>query len=309
MLDVDIVIADLAAKQGGAFAIAQARALGATPSLVRRRRAHGQWRDVAPGVVVLPGTPDDERRLLWTLQLTFGERAVLSHETAGREQRLPAIPVGIQAVSLGWGHHRTLDGVRIHQQRVDERDVVVVRGLRMTSLTRTICDLATVFSKARLAKVVDGAHFDLGCSYASIGETLLRVGTTGRPRASQLIAVLDERGPGREVARSVLEARLDEILAGTDLPPGRAQHPLPGSGRRAGLVDRAFPEAKLIVEADGRRWHARQLAMAADRQRDIEAARVGWQTLRPMYEHMQSDPDDTAAAIAETYFARLPHVA
>jgi hypothetical protein len=309
MLDVDVVIAELAALQGGAFSLRQARQAGATESLIRRRRATGQWRDVARGVVVLPGTPDDERRQLWIFWLACGPASVFSHETAARGQGLPAIPIGVHAISLGWGHHRSLGGIRVHQQRIAPRDVVEVKGLPMTTLPRTICDLAMVFSTARLARVVDAAHFDLGCSFTTIGETLLRVGTIGRPGAGRLVHVLDERGPGKEVSTSVLEARLDDILARTSLPAGVAQHPLPGSGRRAGLVDRAFPEAKLILEADGRRWHARRAAMATDRQRDFEAARVGWQTLRPMYEHMESDPEDTAAAIEETYRTRLSQVA
>jgi hypothetical protein len=309
MLDIDLTIAELAATQGGAFTLQQARRRGATPSLIHRRRSSGQWRQVAPGVMVVPGAPRDERQFLWIVRLSLGRAAVFSHETAARGQGVSGVPADVHAVSVGWGHHRTLDGVRVHQQRVDPTDVVVRDGLPMTSLARTVCDLATVFSPARLAHVVDSAHFDGGCSFVSMGETLLRVGTRGRPGASRLIPILDERGPGADVAASVLEARLDEVLATTSLPDGIAQHPLPGRGRRRGLVDRAFPEAQLIVEADGRRWHARRAAMATDRQRDIEAARSGWQTLRPMYEHLVGDPDDTAAAIEETYLLRLGRAA
>jgi hypothetical protein len=309
MLDIDFTIAELAATQGGAFTIEQARRRGATSSLVRRRRSSGQWREAAPRVMVVPGAPSDERQFLWIVRLSLGDDSVFSHETAARDQGVSGIPAEVHAVSVGWGHHRTLDGVRVHQQRVDPVDVVVRDGMPMTSLARTVCDLATIFSPARLAHVVDSAHFDGGCSYVTMGETLLRVGTRGRPGASRLIPILDERGPGADVATSELEARLADVLAKTSLPEGIAQHPLPGTGRRRGLVDRAFPEAKLIVEADGRRWHARRAAMPTDRQRDIEAARVGWQTLRPMYEHLVGDPGDTAAAIEETYLLRLGQAA
>jgi len=107
------------------------------------------------------------------------------------------------------------------------------------------------------------------------------------------------------VATSALEARLSEVLTLGGLTGGLAQHPLPGTGRLSGLVDRAFPEAKLILEADGRRWHARVAAMPNDRQRDLEAARVGWQTIRLMYEQLTSDAEDVAAALAATYLGRL----
>ena len=45
--------------------------------------------------------------------------------------------------------------------------------------------------------------------------------------------------------------------------------------------------------------------MVVDRERDLEAARRGWFTLRVMYEQLVGDPDDIAAAILETYQLRV----
>jgi len=66
------------------------------------------------------------------------------------------------------------------------------------------------------------------------------------------------------------------------------EYPLPGLlGRDAvGFVDRAWPGVKLIVEIDGRRWHAREVDMAKDRRRDRQAAAAGWQTLRILGEEV-----------------------
>jgi very-short-patch-repair endonuclease len=47
-----------------------------------------------------------------------------------------------------------------------------------------------------------------------------------------------------------------------------------------GIVDFALPELQLIVEADGRRWHAVTQAQEEDRRRDRRAARHGWTVLR-----------------------------
>jgi hypothetical protein len=298
-------VADLATTQGGAFSTAQARALGASASMVRRRREAGRWRCAAPGVYIVAGAPTTESQRRWVVRLSLGDEVTISHQWAGRAQRLPAMPADVWSVTLPPGDHRRRRGLVVHQQRLDPVDKVLLDGVFMTTLPRTICDLAMVIAPARLRVVVDAARFDLGCSFTAMGEALLRVGTVGRPGASSLVRVLDERGPGRDVALTALEAELDGVLFSAGMAHGSAEHPLPGAGGRSGLVDRAFPDAKLIVEADGRRWHARMAAMATDRQRDFEAARVGWQTVRLMHEHLAGDPDDIARGLADTYLGRL----
>jgi hypothetical protein len=257
----------------------------------------------------MAGSPADHRQRLWVTWLSLGGRMVFSHQTAGRLAHLPALPAGIIAVTLPHYDHRRRDGVVVHEQRLDPRDITFIDGFPVTTVCRTVCDLAMVVSRARLTRIVDAVQFDKRIPLTQLGETLLRVGTVGRPGASNLTEVLDERGPGADLSHSHLEDLLRDVLARTDLPLGVQQHPLPGSGRRCGMVDRAFPEAKLILEADGRRWHARQEAMATDAQRVLEAGRVGWMTLRLMHEHLAGDPGDTAAAIAETYRTRLSSVA
>jgi hypothetical protein len=257
----------------------------------------------------MAGSPADERQRLWAALLSLGDAAVFSHESAGRLQHLPAIPPSIDAVTLPPFDHRRRPGLVIHQQKLDPQDVTTIDGFPTTTVGRTVCDLAMVVSLARLRKIVDAARFDHRIAITTLGGTLLRVGTVGRPNAAQLTRVLDELGPGADLSHSRLEQLLDEVLSPTCLPAAVAQHPLPGIGRRSGMVDRAYPEAKLILEADGRRWHARQEAMAIDAQRTLEASRLGWMTLRLMHEHLTGDPDDVADAVVETYLSRLTAVA
>jgi hypothetical protein len=263
----------------------------------------------ATGVLAIVGAPESETRRRWTALLSLGDSAVLSHEWAGRVEGLPAMPSNVWSLIVPTGDHRRRSGLTIHQQQLDAVDRIQIDGFPVTALPRTVCDLATVVSTARLRPIVEGLRFDRGCSISSIGTTLLRVGTVGRPGAMNLSRVLDFYGPGAAVSMTAIEARLVEVVAAAGLPVGVSQYPLPGVGRRSGLVDRAFPEAKLIVEADGRKWHARAQAMVADRQRDLEAARSRWWTVRLMYEQLVSDPDDVAAALAETFLGRLAEVA
>ena len=121
---------------------------------------------------------------------------------------------------------------------------------------------------------------------------------------TKLASILDERGPGFVPAASELERMLFDVCARVGLEPVR-QFPLPGRGDITGFVDAAFVEAKLILEADGRRWHDRVASQGKDRARVNTAARVGWQTLRFGYEELTADPDGEAAVIRETYDERV----
>jgi hypothetical protein len=114
---------------------------------------------------------------------------------------------------------------------------------------------------------------------------------------------------GAAQPRSLLERSADELLALTGLPPAEREYPLPSllaerGAAPEGFVDRAWPEVKLIVEIDGRPWHARERAMARDRHRDRRAAAAGWQTLRILDEEVDDVPDEVAADIVDAYTAR-----
>lgn len=91
--------------------------------------------------------------------------------------------------------------------------------------------------------------------------------------------------------------------AGNPKPVPQFTHP--GRNPARGCVDFAYPDAKLIVEADGRRWHQRIADLKRDRARDTEAARAGWLTMRFMWEELKGDPDDVGAAVAETRAHRI----
>jgi hypothetical protein len=90
------------------------------------------------------------------------------------------------------------------------------------------------------------------------------------------------------------------------LPPPQRQVALPGIGEIDGLVDAAYPDCRIILEADGRRWHTRVRDLARDHARDAQAARAGWQTLRFLYETIVHDPAGMCTTVADVRAVRLP---
>ncbi len=136
--------------------------------------------------------------------------------------------------------------------------------------------------------------------------TVARRGKPGVGRLARVLDTLDGRGG---VEQSVLERQLLRLLKGHRLPPPVLQMPHPGRSLPSSCVDAGYPEAKLIVEADGRRWHSRVADVKRDRERDAEAARHGWQTLRLLHEHVVDDPDGTASLVRDVLATRLSQLA
>jgi very-short-patch-repair endonuclease len=89
---------------------------------------------------------------------------------------------------------------------------------------------------------------------------------------------------------SELEALLRDVLSRGGHPEPDWQQPHP-AGPAGGRVDAIYPSAKLIVEADGRRWHGQFAQMEADRHRDIAASLAGYHTMRFMWGDLVMRPD------------------
>jgi hypothetical protein len=79
---------------------------------------------------------------------------------------------------------------------------------------------------------------------------------------------------------SVLESALRVLLAQHGLLPPASQYVIRGAGRFLARVDFCWPALRLIVEADGQRWHDPADARSLDRRRANGCASHGWRILR-----------------------------
>lgn len=306
----DVAIESLAAEQHGVFSRTQAIDAGADATLIRRQVASGRWRRVAPGVYGFPGRPDSWLRRVWIAHLHGGPSTVVSHASAARLHGFH--PIEGYPVDLTVGRNRTRSLADSRRHRVDDLDpsqVTTVRGLPVTTAERTAVDLATVLTPVRLREVPGNAHVDRVCRIEEVAVVFDSLRRSGKPGVRRMADALDELGPGDGIPRSVLERLLDEVIRLSGLPRPSHEVPIPGFGLVDGFVDRCWPEAKLIVEADGRRWHSRQSDLRRDHERDLQAAAAGYQTLRLMWERLKGRPDDTAHRVVEVYRLRIAHPA
>lgn len=307
MREADRVACDLAARQHGAFGRWQLEAAGIDDPPIKRRLASGQWIAARAGVYVLAGLPPDPWRDVWIGWLAVGEDAVRSHECAAEAQGLHPVVTGRLVFTTRHGDHHRLDGVIVHQLRdVQPRHVVDLGGMPTTTVPRTIVDLAAISHVARLRHIVENAVNDRLVTDEAIGCVLGDVARRGKRGMGRLVKVLADRAPGEPVSDSELERMLLRAVRFAGLADPVAQFPHPGRVPGKGRVDFAYPDARLILEADGRRWHQRIADLKRDRARDNEAARAGWLTMRFMWEELDNDPEDVGRAIVETLGHRLP---
>jgi hypothetical protein len=310
MRATDVVATQLAVQQHCAFARWQLLADGVSPAAIKRRVASGAWVVESPGVYSLAGSRDTFERRLWVAWLAAGPASTVSHEAAAQLRGVPNVVRGLAVLTNKHGGHHRLPGIIVHQyDDVLPNHVSEVDGLPVTTVERTIVDLGSVVREARLLRIVeDSKHLRL-TTYVAVGECLASVARRGKPGVRKLARVLDTLIGGNPKSMSVLERDLFAVIDAAGLARPIAQFPFPGRQFTDNCVDSAYVDAKLVIEVDGRAWHTRIGDIKRDHDRDADAARNGWQTLRLLHEHVATDPAGSGEVIRDVLRERLIRIA
>ncbi len=283
----DAALAALAAAQHGVVSRGQLLDGHLTRREVERRVESGHLQIVHRGVygvghrrLTLSG-----RRL--AAVLSAGPGAVLSHGAAGAEWNLRADRRAIVDVTSA-RRVRTRDGVRSHHAQLVARDRARIAGLPVTSVPRTLLDLAPELTSRALMQVLEAAdRLDL-LDVVSIDELFSR--TNGHRGIGVLRRALEAYDPRRRHTRSEFEARMLEVLDTHGLP--RPDFDV----RVAGFeVDVLWRHARLVVELDSWEWHRTRGAFERDRTRDLRLAAAGLTCVRITWRALT---DDLAATVA-----------
>jgi very-short-patch-repair endonuclease len=262
---------------------------------------------VYPHVYRLRGSADDDMVVLRAALLHAGPDAALSHTTA-------------LAV---WGHrqldrpiHLTVDqGIRragaadlvVHRRKnfdPDSSQCVTRRGLRITTLARTVIDSWPLLPPAeRRPLALDLARRGL-VTAKGLDEALAeRPNVPGRRTLRQTIDLIADGCQSELEAHGVLN-----VFRHRSLPPsvGQFRVALPTGSIR---LDRAWPEVKLAVELDGARHHTSPEDRQRDLARDAALAALGWVVLRFTFADVLRDAKAVRARVLEVYRTRTAQLA
>ena len=273
----DRLIWALVKRQHGVVAHRQLRELGLGRSSIRWRVKCGRLHPLRRGVYAV-GRPEVSPHGRWTgALLACGPGAVLSHGSAAALWGFGSEPRDLVEVSLPAGMRSRQPDIRAHRRSALRADEWTEHeGVPVTSPTRTLIDLATRLTPARLERAVNEA------------DKLERV------RADVLYAALDAHGgePGVGALRRLLDP-LHFRLSDSELE--RAMRPV---AKRAGLpvpetkvwvnefeVDFFWPALGVVVEADGLRYHRTASQQRRGLERDQAHIAAGLWPLR--FSHWQ----------------------
>lgn len=283
----------------------QLLAAGFSDDELRRLVRTGGLTPVRRGVYVQGGVPDDvlARHTLHVLA-AMGELAgdaVASHVSAAVLHGLPIWRVRLDRVHVtrprrGGGRRGAL--VHVHPAALHPGEVVTIAGIPVTSLARTVADLARTLPFEQAVVLADAA-------------TSRR--RPGRVEKEDLLAVLDAapRRPGTRAARravefsnglseSVGESRSRVAIAAVGLPPPVLQWEVraTSTGAFIGRVDVGWPGLRTVGEFDGLVKYGRMLRPGQDPAEVLVAEKLREDALRDeglgVVRWIWSDLDDFA---------------
>lgn len=264
--------------------------MGFTRQAVRHRLRAGRIQLIHPGVYAVGAGPLTQRGRWFAALLASRPSPLLSHlsSTALRglsaEGRLIHVTTAIRSP-------RKLGGVTVHRtRRLDPRDVTRIDGFPVTTLERTLLDLAETERYERLERTFEEADrrelLDLGAIDACMRRN------PGRRGLKALGRLLGDYLPVGG-ANEGLERDFQRLLDKEGFPQPQTNVIVAGL-----LVDCHWPEADFVVELDSRSFHAHWRQAERDRARDADLLRARKRWLRVTHHRLSRERPALIADLA-----------
>lgn len=225
--------------------------------------------------------------------LACGEGAVLSHRSAAALWGLTRPRSGSIEVSAGSGRVRRgrqgRQGIRVHEGHLDRQDRTVVAGVPVTSVHRTLFDLAEVVDERHLERAFEEADRLRLLEMAVLEDVCAR--GRGRHGLRPIRRLIDAaRAP--VTTRSPLEDLVVALCREHGLPLPQTNVMILDHE-----VDAFWPREWLMVEADSFAYHGHRAAFERDRARDAAMQAEGYRVIRLTHRRLEGEPAAVAAQI------------
>ena len=222
--------------------------------------------------------------------LAAGEGAVLSHRSAGALWRILRDDGRTPDVTVTSSGRHGHDGIAIHAtRRLEAGDRAVIDGIPVTSLARTLLDLAGVLSRDRFERAFDEAErlrlLDVRALSAQADAN------PGRRGLRVIRALIAERRVVPEDTRSALERDFARFCRKRGLPMPAFNVLVCGF-----LVDAVWLKERVVIELDGYAFHDRtRRSFEDDRRRDAKLQAARFKLARVTHRRLHREPDDLEA--------------
>jgi very-short-patch-repair endonuclease len=290
----------------GIYSLEDLLAMGLDHDAIWRRVKSGRLIRIYEGVFRASGAPATWEQDLWAAhawargECVFSHRSgLLLHRVAGATDRVVEMTVTRKSKSPD-------PNLLLHYTSRDPFEHARVKdGLPVTSVPRTILDTASVLRPWHLELALDDALRRGAILVPDMWWMLERWGGRGCTGTKALRSLLEERSDGRARSQSTFESVTDQLLSNSPLPPYFRQFEVMTKLGAPALIDFAWPEAKLGVEADSYKWHSGRHQWQSDMERQNALAEIGWLLLRFSWWDVTRRPNYVLETIATTLSARL----
>jgi very-short-patch-repair endonuclease len=213
-------------------------------------------------------------------------------------------------------NHEPVRG-RVHETFwLPEDHIVRIDGLPVTSLARTVFDLAGMprhplafrhegaraVHVKRTTQLLNTCIRDKGLTMTEVIRVLAAIGRRGKPGTSIMREIVADLGEDYEPTESELEDLFLEVVRAFGVEEPERQVRMGNEHRFIGRVDFRWRGKKIIVEVDGRQ-HRAPLDKRADRVRDAALEAEGWRVIRITWWELVHEPERVIAGLRTAFAA------
>ena len=207
--------------------------------------------------------------------LACGPGAALSHRSAASHWGLLRTDQTRVDVTAPRGRHGA-PGIRLHRSRsLDAQDTAIHQGIPITSISRTLLDLASTARPSELERALAQAERLQLYDHRAITDVIAR---SNGHRGSQVLAQATTRQP--KWTRNDWEAEFLALIRKAGLPEPLTNDALHAADHGHCEPDYHWPAHQVIVETDGWETHGTRSAFRNDRAKDAALTAAGYRVLR-----------------------------
>jgi hypothetical protein len=294
----------LALGQGFVMTREQARCCGVSDATIRRLVRRGAWTSCGYGsiaimpTVALGGDTYDEARRMHAIGTAAAVGKRREHLAACGSAavlhglpvlKLPPVPELVASTPNTVGR---LDAARVRSAALRPHDIDSWFGVPLTTPARTIVDLTRFDARSGLMAADAALHeglLRLGHIAAAIG------GSVGLPGIRRARDVLRLASP---LIESPFESLVHLALRDDGFPPPNLQFHIVGADGKRYRVDFAWPQFRVVLEADGRGKY-RGDELWGEKQRELALTRAGYRVVRVVWKDVLETWPTTSAWLSD----------
>jgi len=231
-----------------------------------------------------------------------GSRSVGSHHSAAQVHRLGLLRSGaaelvhVTRSPADRGSSTGRPGIRVHKAALPTGDVTTCKGVPVTSVARTVVDLARTLPFAEGVAVADSALGDKRATRGELEAVLARCERwPGVQRARRVVRFADP------LAESVLESISRVAFHEHGLPAPELQVWVGDEEEIAGRVDFLWREHRTIAEADGAIKYTGPARALAQLNRDARLREAGFEVVHFTWAEITRVPAQVVMSISAAF--------